>query len=131
MDYKNEMRKLIDIIKQQSFDAPLEQTLEDMKTLSSAVKDLSDRIEMRVRKSTNPNDKGKNKVIKKKKTTSAFPKTKFPKLSTASPTQQDKALPTANTVSSKAVSANDINNIKNDFVARQNSVKPITPQSPM
>lgn len=55
MDYKKEMRQLIDIVKHQSFDAPLEQTFDDMKTLATAVKDLSDRIEMRVRKSNNSN----------------------------------------------------------------------------
>ena len=52
MDYKTEMRKLIDIVKQQSFDAPLESTLEDLTTLSTAVKDLSDRINTRTKKST-------------------------------------------------------------------------------
>jgi hypothetical protein len=51
MDYKDEMRKLIDIVKQQSFTAPLEQTLDDMKTIANAVKDMSDRIDLRVRKS--------------------------------------------------------------------------------
>ena len=51
MDYKDEMRKLIDIVKQQSFTAPLEQTLDDMKTMANAVKDMSDRIDLRVRKS--------------------------------------------------------------------------------
>jgi len=33
------MRKLIDTIKQQSFDAPLEDALDDLTTLSTAVKD--------------------------------------------------------------------------------------------
>ena len=61
MDYKTEMRKLIDIVKQQSFDAPLESTLEDLTTLSTAVKDLSDRINTRTKKSLNPNDKVKAK----------------------------------------------------------------------
>ena len=45
MDYKDEMRKLIDIVKQQSFTAPLEQTLDDMKTMANAVKkDMSDKL---------------------------------------------------------------------------------------
>ena len=51
MEYKDEMRKLIDIVKQQSFTAPLQSTLDDMKILTTAVKDLNDRIEIRVRKS--------------------------------------------------------------------------------
>ena len=50
MNYKDEMRKLIDLVKQQSFDAPLESTLEDLTTLSTAVKDLSDRITTRTKK---------------------------------------------------------------------------------
>ena len=57
MDYKDEMRKLIDIVKQQSFTAPLEQTLDDMKRMANAVKDMSDRIDLRVRKSLQPTDK--------------------------------------------------------------------------
>mgnify|MGYP001586269918 CR=1 FL=1 len=59
MDYKDEMRKLIDIVKQQSFTAPLEQTLDDMKTMANAVKDMSDRIDLRVRKSLQPTEKAK------------------------------------------------------------------------
>jgi hypothetical protein len=34
MDYKDDMRRLIDIVKKLSFEAPLEQTLDDLKTLS-------------------------------------------------------------------------------------------------
>ena len=67
MDYKDEMRKLIDIVKQQSFTAPLEQTLDDMKTMANAVKDMSDRIDLRVRKSLQPTDKAKKKTAKKSK----------------------------------------------------------------
>ena len=57
MNYKDEMRKLIELVKQQGFDAPLENTLEDLTTLSTVVKDLSDRITTRTQKSLNPNDK--------------------------------------------------------------------------
>ena len=67
MDYKDEMRKLIDIIKQQSFTAPLEQTLDDMKTMTNAVRYMSDRIDLRVRKSLQPTDKAKKKTAKKSK----------------------------------------------------------------
>ena len=67
MDYKDEMRKLIDIVKQQSFTAPLEQTLDDMKTMANAVKDMSDRIDLRVRKSLQPTDKAKKTTAKKSK----------------------------------------------------------------
>ena len=62
MDYKDEMRKLIDIVKQQAFTAPSEQTLDDMKTMANAVKDMSDRIDLRVRKSLQPTDKAKKKT---------------------------------------------------------------------
>jgi hypothetical protein len=72
MDYKTEMRKLIDIVKQQSFDAPLESTLEDLTTLSTAVKDLSDRINTRTKKSLNPNDKVKVKKKKQSKESKSF-----------------------------------------------------------
>ena len=65
MDYKTEMRKLIDIVKQQSFDAPLESTLEDLTALSTAVKDLSDRITTRTKKSLNPSEKSKTKPFNK------------------------------------------------------------------
>ncbi len=42
MDYKDELRKWIDVVKQQSFSAPLTTTLDDLKTLTTATKDLSD-----------------------------------------------------------------------------------------
>ena len=64
MDYKDEMRKVIDIVKQQSFTAPLEQTLGDMRTIAKAVKDMSDRIDLRVRKRLQPTDKAKKKISK-------------------------------------------------------------------
>ena len=51
MNYKDEMRKLIDIIKQQSFTAPLSQTLDDLNSLTTATSELSDRISIRVSKS--------------------------------------------------------------------------------
>ena len=73
MNCKDEMRKLIDLVKQQSFDAPLESTLEDLTTLSTAVKDLSDRITTRTKKSLNPNDKGKTKPLRKVKKAKPFP----------------------------------------------------------
>ena len=58
MDYKNEMRKLIDIVKRQSFEATLADTMGDLLTLTTATKDLSDRINTRVAKSMNANDSG-------------------------------------------------------------------------
>ena len=69
MDYKDEMRKLIDIVKQHSFTASSEQTLDDLKTMANAVKDMSDRIDLRVRKSLQPTDTAKKKTAKKAKAT--------------------------------------------------------------
>lgn len=128
MDYKKEMRHLIDIIKQQSFDAPLEQTLDDMKTLTTAVKDLSDRIEMRVRKNVNPSDKAKKAPAKLSKSF-AMPKVSLPK---PLPTNTRKSQsPISNATSSNAFSANDINNLKKGFVSRQHSIKPVKPEKPI
>ena len=128
MDYKKEMRQLIDIVKQQSFEAPLEQTLDDMKTLTTAVKDLSDRIEIRVRKNINPKDKAKKAKSKSKKP-SAMPKAAIPK--TKPTTSTNNSLPTGNSVSARSVSAKDLDNIKTDFMTRQKSVQPITSQPPV
>ena len=71
------MRKLIDIVKQQSFTAPLEQTLDDMKTMSNAIKDMSDRIDLRVRKSLQPTVKAKNKIAKKRHFSRQFLPTQY------------------------------------------------------
>jgi hypothetical protein len=128
LDYKKEMRQLIDIVKQQSFDAPLEQTLDDMKTLTTAVKDLSDRIEMRVRKNINPTDKPKKTTSKSKKL-SAMPKAAIPK--TKHTTSTNNGLPTSNPVSSSSVSAKNLDSIRTDFITQQKSVQPITPQPPV
>ena len=129
MDYKKEMRQLIDIVKQQSFDAPLEQTLDDMKTLTTAVKDLNDRIEMRVRKNVSQTDKQKIKIASKTQ-----PRTKtVSKKSSASPlpTHQTKSIPTSNPISTKSISSNDYNKVKSDMTSKQKGVEPITPQPPM
>ena len=44
MYYKDKMREPTDIVKNKSFDASLQGTLEDMKMLTAAVQDLNDRI---------------------------------------------------------------------------------------
>lgn len=128
MDYKKEMRQLIDIVKQKSFDAPLEQTLDDMKTLTNAAKDLSDRIEMRVRKNIIPTDKPKKTTSKSKKL-SAMPKGAISK--TKPTTSTNNSLTTGNSVSASSVSAKDLDNIKTDFNNRQKSVQPIQAQPPV
>lgn len=126
MSYKDEMRKLIDIVKQQSFDASLEDTLDDMKILTNAVKDLSDRIEMRVRKNLNSNDENKKKVMKyKKPNIQALPYSKSP---SPIPSQKNNSLPTSNSISSHTITSNDYDKVKSDFMSKQKSFQPITPQ---
>ena len=91
MDYKDEMRNLIDIVKQQSFTAPLEQILDDMKTMANVVKDMSDKIDLRVRKSLQPTDKAKKKTAKKSKgiaKAKSFPSVKPPKPTASNTAQQ-------------------------------------------
>ena len=123
MDYKTEMRKLIDIVKQQSFDAPLESTLEDLTTLSTAVKDLSDRINTRTKKSLNPNDKVKAKKKSKAKKVNPFPSVK------PLPIPQSKNTPQQKADKLNTLKTTDFNKQRDDFVDRQQSIKPIKPLS--
>ena len=130
MDYKDEMRKLIDIVKQQSFTAPLEQTLDDMKTIANAVKDMSDRIDLRVRKSLQPTDKANKKTAKKSKdVTKAKPFTsvKPPQRSVSNTTQQ--ATPIS-VVGSQSFTSRDISDIRSDYLQKQSELQPKKPQSP-
>ena len=115
MDYKTEMRKLIDIVKQQSFDAPLESTLEDLTTLSTAVKDLSDRINTRTKKSLNPNDKVKAKKKSKAKKVNPFPSVK------PLPISQSKNTTSTND-KLQTLKQYDFNKKRDDFVDRQKAV---------
>ena len=126
MDYKNEMRKLIDIVKQQSFEATLADTMDDLLTLTTATKDLSDRINTRVAKSLNANDSDAIKYKPNAKSKAKKVKN-FPSI-TPPPIPKSKNLPTSNTVSSTSTSANDIQNVRNDFMAKQQSSQPIKPQ---
>ena len=130
MDYKDEMRKLIDIVKQQSFTAPLEQTLDDMKTMANAVKDMSDRIDLRVIKSLQPTDKAKKKTTKKSKgiaKAKPFPSVKAPTTSAAKQTPQ--ATPNS-AVGSQSFTSKDLSDTSNDYLQKQSELQPIKPQSP-
>lgn len=127
MEYKDEMRKLIDIVKQQSFTAPLQSTLDDMKVLTTAVKDLNDRIEIRVRKSLVGDDDKAKKKLKTKAVKKAKP---FPSISPPTQTQQtstQSAIPTSNAVTSTATTQMDYNKAKDNFVAKQTALQPIKP----
>ena len=130
MNYKDEMRNLIDIVKQQSFTAPLEQTLDDMKTMANAVKDMSDRIDLRVRKSLQPTDKPKKKTAKKTKGIS-----KVKPLSSVKPPQPTVSNATSQATPNSAVvsqtfTSKDISDIRNDYLQKQTKLQPIKPQSP-
>ena len=130
MDYKDEMRKLIDLVKQQSFTAPLEQTLDDMKTMANAVKDMSDRIDLRVRKSLQPTDKAKKKTPKKSKgiaKAKPFPSVKPATTSAATSTPQ--ATPNS-AVGTQSFTSKDIGDIRNDYLQKQSELQPIKPQLP-
>ena len=130
MDYKDEMRNLIDVVKQQSFTAPLEQKLDDMKTMANAVKDMSDRIDLRVRKSLHPPYKAKKKTTKKSKgiaKAKPFPSVKPPQPSVANTTQQ--ATPNG-AVGSQSFTSKDISDIRNYYLQKRPELQPVKPQSP-
>ena|GEM_PF-736566 len=124
---------MIDIVKQQSFTAPLEQTLDDMKTMANAVKDISDRINLRVRKSLQPKDKAKKKTTKKKTTKKSkgiakpkpkpkpFPSVKPPQSSVFNAKQQ---VTPNSAVVSKSFTSKDISDIRNDYLQKQSELQP-------
>lgn len=125
MNYKDEMRKLIDIIKQQSFTAPLSQTLDDLNSLTTATSELSDRINIRVSKSLQPKDKQASKSVRTKgvKKPKPFPSVTPPQIPKSKNTPQQKA------DKLNAIQATDFNKKRDDFVQRQQSIKPIKPLS--
>ena len=125
MDYKDEMRKLIDIIKQQSFTAPLAQTLDDLNSLTTATSELSDRINIRVSKSLQPKDKQASKSVKTKRVTKPKP---FPSVAPP-PIPQSKNTPQQKVDKLSAIQATDFNKKRDDFVQKQQSIKPIKPLS--
>lgn len=108
------MRGLIDIVKQQSFNAQLLQMLGDLKTMTNSVKDLSDRVEMRVRKSLTADAKTANKKTSKKKTKKSKAVKPFPSIKpnntqqTTTPSTATNSLSTNNNVGASSFSAKDI-----------------------
>ena len=115
MDYKDDMRKLIDIVKQKSLDAPLAQTLNDMNILTSAVSDLSDRLSRRVRKTTQP----KVNQAKKKGTSNTTSKaSSIPSLPIPKPNLPSKRKPLPS-------------NKPQSLSAKQSALNPIKPKSPI
>ena len=125
MNYKDEMRKLIDIIKQQSFTAPLAQTLDDLNSLTTATSELSDRINIRVSKSLQPKDKQASKSVKTKGVKKPKP---FPSVAPP-PIPQSKNTPQQKGDKIGVIKATDFNKKRDDFVHKQQSIKPIMPLS--
>ena len=101
-----------------------------MKTLANAVKDMSDRIDLRVRKSLQPTDKAKKKTSKKSKgivKVKPFPSVKLQQPTTSNATSQS----TPNSVvGSQSFTSTDISEIRNDYLQKQSQLQPIKPQSP-
>jgi len=125
MDYKSEMLKWIEIVKQSSFEKPLEQALDDLKIVASVTKDLSDRIEMRVRKGLQASDETKSKPTQVKKTKKKkLPKVPTPLQQLPKPNVQQQQQPSA---LSTAVSSNDYERLKQN----KSASAPITPQPPI
>ena len=94
-------------------------------TLSTAVKDLSDRITTRTKKSLNPNDKGKTKPLSKAKKAKPFPSV------TPLPIPQSKNTPQQKADKLNTLKSTDFNKQRDDFVDRQQSIQPTKPQPPM
>ena len=125
MNYKDEMRKLIELIKQQSFTAPLAQTLDDLNSLTTATSELSDRINIRVSKSLQPKDKQASKSVKTKGVKKPKP---FPSV-TPLPIPQSKNTPQQKADKLNTLKTTDFNKQRDNFVDRQQSIKPIKPLS--
>ncbi|XAT57437.1 hypothetical protein GN241_08690 [Rhodobacteraceae bacterium IMCC1335] len=124
MDYQQEMRKLIDIVKQQSFSAPLEQTLNDLNELTTAASELTDRINIRVRKSLQPNDKKATKTVKSKAAKKATP---FPSVAAPTNTQQPQNKSQPNNPTTAVSSQSDVDRLRQSKL----STAPIKPQPPI
>ena len=86
---------------------------------------MSDRVDLRVRKSLQPTDKAKkSKGISKAK---PFLSVKPPKPTASNATSQ--ATPNS-AVGSQTFTSKDISDIRNDYYHKQSELQPIEPQSP-
>ena len=87
------------------------------------VKDMSDRIALRVRKSLQPTDKAKKKTSKKSKgiaKAKPFPSVKPPQPSVSNATQQ--ATPPNSAVGSQSFTSKDISDIRNNYLQKQSEL---------
>ena len=124
-DYKEVMRKYIEVVKRMAFEAPLEQALDDLKVMSQATAMVSDRVALRVAKSLNPYDKETNKVKVKSKGSNKPKAIKpFPSVKPTQPPKPQTSEPPNNTASSMS----DANKSKQDYAQ---SLKPIQPIKPI
>ena len=126
-DYKNEMRRYIEVVKKMAFEAPLEQALDDLKTLTQATQQITDRIDMRVRKSLNPTDKGKKGAVSKAKGKVKRKGIKPMTMTAPTKPKQQNPLPTTKTPTSSAVSQADYNRVKQDSSQSLQPIQPIKP----
>jgi len=126
-DYQNEMRRYIEVVKKMAFEAPLEQALDDLKTLTQATQQITDRIDMRVRKSLNPTDKEKKGAVVKKKGRVKSKGIKPMPLTTPTKPKQQSTMPTTNSPTSTAVSQTDYNRVKQDYSQSLQPIQPIKP----
>lgn len=128
VSYQKQMRQYIDLVKKMAFEAPLEQTLEDLKTMAKGTQELADRIDARVKQSLGRDkDASKKPSTSKKKPTKVKPFksiTPIPKPKPLQP-QTNKSFPTTNQPNATAFTQGDINKIG------QQSLTPIKPQPPI
>ena len=124
-DYKEVMRKYIEVVKRMAFEAPLEQALDDLKVMSQATAMVSDRVALRVAKSLNPNDKESKRVRVKSKGSNKRKGIKpFPSVKPTQPPKPQISEPPNTT----ATSMSDANKSKQDYAQ---SLKPIQPIKPI
>ena len=98
--------------------------------MTNAVKDMSDRIDLRVRKSLQPTDKAKKKTAKKSK---GIAKAKpFPSVKPPQPTMSNAASQTTpnSAVGNQSFTSKDISDTKKDYLSKQSELQPINSQSP-
>lgn len=130
-NYQKQMRAYIELVKKMSFEAPLQQTLTDLKTMAKGTQDLADRIEVRVKQSLEQDKratkKGDTKKASiKKPSVKPFPSVKqMPKQKPVQAPNNNNPLPTSNTPTATAFTQGDINRVGNM------SLQPIKPQPPI
>jgi hypothetical protein len=123
-DYKEVMRKYIEVVKRMAFEAPLEQALDDLKVMSQATAMISDRVALRVAKSLNPNDKeAKRARVKSKGSNKRNGIKPFPSVQPTQPPKPQTSEPPNTT----ATNMSDANKSKQDYAQSLKPMQPIKP----